>query len=652
MTVQSPLVANPLVGKVYLGEQPAVGELPPLYLEIAPQGASSNGLARVKLIGQVTTSSTGQITTTFTDAPQLRFSSLQIDFAGGDDALFVTPRACGTATAQSSFTSWATATAVTRTSSIDIDQNCDTPGFAPTLAMSAQDSRAGASSPTTVTIERPDRSPWLKEISVALPTGFLANLNEATECSEAAAAAATCPESSRIASVTTKAGAGATPLTLSGSMYLVAPPSGAVAGASLVVRAKIGDLDLGNVIVPARIELRPTDAGLTLTTTAPTRFRNLPLLLRSVAVTVDRPNFPVSPTACGPLTASASLGSDQGQTATPSAQIAYTGCGDLPFAPSLSATLTGDTVEGGHPALSVTVTARPGDSNLKATTVMLPDGVGADLANLRGNTCSQAQWAAVSCPAVSKVGTATARVRITPDVIPGDVYLVDIPGRSLPGLGLNFTGRYAQRILSTVVIVNDRVQTSFDSIPDLPLSSLKLDINGGAKGPLVYLKSICSTASAFATTFTGQGGKTVKAEQPFSCGSGASPTPTARWSRKSGAVFGTALTGGQRLQSIKFTLPKGFRFKTGKADVKRYVKVKITGGAAKTKISKTSLSVVGNAALPPTGVSVSVKAKGVTLPRSRTYRTGLKRGAKLKVRVRMVLVGGKVTTSTLTVTVK
>ncbi len=109
VTVQSPLVANPLVGKVYLGEQSAVGELPPLYLEIAPQGASSNGLARVKLIGQVTTNSSGQITTTFTDAPQLRFSSLQIDFAGGDDALFVTPRACGTATADSSFTSWAAA---------------------------------------------------------------------------------------------------------------------------------------------------------------------------------------------------------------------------------------------------------------------------------------------------------------------------------------------------------------------------------------------------------------------------------------------------------------------------------------------------------------------------------------------------------------
>ncbi len=56
--------------------------------------------------------------------------------------------------------------------------------------------------------------------------------------------------------------------------------------------------------------------------------------------------------------------------------------------------------------------------------------------------------------------------------------------------------------------------------------------------------------------------------------------------------------------------------------MKRYVKVKITGGGAKTKLSKTSLSVVGNAALPPTGVTVSVKAKGVTLRRAASTAAG------------------------------
>ncbi len=74
-------------------------------------------------------------------------------------------------------------------------------------------------------------------------------------------------------------------------MYLVERQTGDVAGASIKVRAKLGDLDLGDVIVPARLSLRPTDAGLTLTTTVPTRFRGLPLLLQRVAVTVDRTDF-------------------------------------------------------------------------------------------------------------------------------------------------------------------------------------------------------------------------------------------------------------------------------------------------------------------------------------------------------------------------
>ncbi len=116
-------------------------------------------------------------------------------------------------------------------------------------------------------------------------------------------------------------------------------------------------------------------------------------------------------------------------------------------------------------------------------------------------------------------------------------------------------------------------------------------------------------------------------------------------------MFGTALTGGQRLQSIKFTLPKGFRFKTRKADVKRYVKVKITG-AAQDQAVEDQPECGGQRRAATHRRDRQREGKGVTLPKSRKYRSGLKRGTKLKVRVRMVLVGGKVSTSTLTVKVK
>ncbi len=59
-----------------------------------------------------------------------------------------------------------------------------------------------------------------------------------------------------------------------------------------------------------------------------------------------------------------------------------------------------------------------------------------------------------------------------PDAITGDIYLVKVPGKTLPGLGLSFTGRYAQRVLSTVEVNKDgRLVTNFASIPDLHYGS-------------------------------------------------------------------------------------------------------------------------------------------------------------------------------------
>ncbi len=37
VSIETPLLSTPLTGKAYLGEQAAVGDLPNLYLEIAPQ---------------------------------------------------------------------------------------------------------------------------------------------------------------------------------------------------------------------------------------------------------------------------------------------------------------------------------------------------------------------------------------------------------------------------------------------------------------------------------------------------------------------------------------------------------------------------------------------------------------------------------------
>ncbi len=193
--------------------------------------------------------------------------------------------------------------------------------------MSAQDAKAGASSPTTVTLARAGSFPGSRTSPWRCPPGSSPTSTRPPNALRGCGGRVVSGELSHCDRHDSGWGR-RLPLTLTGRDVPRAPPSGAVAGASLVVRAKIGDLDLGDVVVPARIELRPTDAGLTLSTTAPTRFRNLPFCCgrwRSPSIG----QLPVEPDGLRSAHRLGHPGSDQGQTATPSTQISYTGCGDL-----------------------------------------------------------------------------------------------------------------------------------------------------------------------------------------------------------------------------------------------------------------------------------------------------------------------------------
>jgi hypothetical protein len=643
VTIHSPLQTLPFTGQVFLGPQPAAGALPSIYIQAVPQGATAADAPRIKLVGATSIDASGNLTTTFNDEPQLRFSQLLLNFTGGSHALFSTPRACGSPSGTSQLTSYSSSTPVTSTSTLTIDQNCTTPAFVPTLSMVPANPAAGASSPTTITIARPDGSPWMTSLSMSLPSGFLANLNAATECASADAATGACPDSSRIASITAQSGVGDSPLALGGEMYLSQHTGADVADGVIVVPAKIGDLDLGNVVVPVSIGLRPTDAGLTLNAVEPTRFNGVALNLRSIAVTLDRVGFPLNPTACGPLGASAQVADDAGETVGASTTVSYTGCAGLPFAPSISASIAGPYTANSHPQIKVSMRTRPGDSNLKSTDVSLPVGVSSDLKNLQ-HPCDQALFNAGTCPASTRVGSASATVSIAPDTITGDVYLVHIPGQSLPGIGMNFTGRFAQRVLSTVSIAsNGRLITKFDAIPDLPLTTLNLTIDGGAADPLVLSSAICDAPSSFDTTFGGQGGQSTSVKVPFSCAT-ALPKPTVKWSKKSGITITVKGPTGKKLKSAKLTLPAHYKLKTTKAG-KKAVKLTSKGGKSKLKSTKTTVTATATAKTGATSFKLKLGTKAYSAPKT------FKKGKKLKLKISATVVGGKAVSQTITVKV-
>lgn len=644
--ITTPLLAAPLTGQVFLGEQAEVGALPALYLEATPEGATAADAPRIKLAGRVAADEQGTVTTTFDGVPQLRFSALELTFPGGPSALFRTPRTCGTTTGVSRLTSWASATPKEVTSTLTIDQDCELPAFAPQFSMNVANPAAGASSTTTVQLRREDRSPWLKDVRVALPAGFLANLSAATECGGTEASRGECPEGARIATVRTVAGAGERPLTLEGAMYLRDRDPGAVAAAQILVRARIGEIDLGTVNVPARIDLRPTDAGLVLTTQVPLRFRGLALDLREITVQLDRQGFPLNPTACGPLAATADFTGEAGQSASRTTAVAFTGCQAKPFQPGFSASLTGDLAPGGHPRVAVTMTPRPGDANLSAATVTLPAGVATDLNNLQA-PCSAAAFETASCPASARVGSATARVSITPEVITGDVFLVSVAGLRLPGIGMSFTGRYAQRVLSTVRVDGERIVTDFASIPDLPLTRLDLVIDGGAKSPIQLSKRACTASGTWNGTLRGHGGQTAAVTDRFPCEAALIAPIKPTMSRTKGLGLTVDAEDGERIRYIKVTLSSPFRLQRSAA-LRKHVASK----AASTRLSERRrssksffVSSTARSGRGPGRISVQAGLRALRLPAKYQAR-GIPKGTRIKVRVRAVLESGRATVRT------
>jgi hypothetical protein len=276
---------------------------------------------------------------------------------------------------------------------------------------------------------------------------------------------------------------------------------------------------------------------------------------------------------------------------------------------------------------------------MRSAVVTLPQGVAADPKNV-ANTCERADFEASRCPANSRVGSAEARVTITPEVIPGDVYLVRVPGLVLPGLGLSFTGRFAQRVLSTVKINGEsRLVTRFDAVPDLPLKQLTIHVDSGPHSPLQLPALACANGTRWDGTFTGQGGQTSTAQTGLQCAA----VSQVRLSDAGGLSLRLFDFGGRHLTSLKATLPAGWRFDPEAAKKPNAYWVRMTGSAAKATFTRQSLTVRATTGLATT-VRLKVDGKVVGV-KSRAA----KRAKKVTLAVRLSFSDGTVQTQSRTV---
>lgn len=538
VSVNTPLLPEPLKGSVYVGAQ-RPSELLPLYIVLRGPGFVIKLPGRAELDPR-----TGQVTARFSELPQLPFRQMNLQFKTGAQAPLTNPDTCGTYTTNASITPWSGGTPISASSSFQVTTGpnggpCPAGSFAPGLEAGVVNPVAGIASPFELRVTRADATKQLGSITATLPKGLLATLKGVPYCSDSALASISeaegtaaaeianpaCPAASQIGTVTVGAGAGPVPFYLStGKAYLAGPYKGAPLSMAIVTPVKAGPFDLGTVVVRNALKVDPTTAQVTaVSDPLPTILHGIPVDLRDVRVEVNRPGFTVNPTSCEPMDVTSTLAATSGAIASPSTRFQVTNCERLKFAPKLGLRLYGAPPRrGANPALQATVTAGQGEANIGRASVVLPATELLEQGHIK-TVCTRVQFGAGQCPAGSIYGTARAITPLLDQPLEGPVYLRSNGGeRKLPDLVADLNGQIHVVLVGYIDSVKrkgaPRIRTRFLSVPDAPISKFVLKMQGGKKSLLANNTNLCKAKPHAEASLTGQNGKADETQPLVSVG--------------------------------------------------------------------------------------------------------------------------------------
>jgi hypothetical protein len=503
------------IGTAYVG-QPLAGDMYRLFVTVEGRGVS------IRLKGSVRPNKdTGQLTASFPDNPQLPFGELAVDFRDGPRAPLATPLDCGPKSGAARLTPWSgTAPVDAQSDPFDIAGGSCPAGFAPSFGASTASSASGAFSALNVGIGRDDRNQFLSGVRVDTPPGLAAKIKGVEKCASAAADSGACPASTRIGTVTTTAGAGSDPYRLSGPVYFTEGYKGSPFGMVAVIRAIAGPYDLGTVVVRQSIFVNPEDAHLTVVSDPlPQILEGVPIRLRDVSVTVDKPGFAYNPTSCGAKSVGGRLHSLQGTVADRGAGLKFDNCARLGFTPKLRLQLTGprQLKKGKHPGLKSRVTQPASQANIASAVVKLPKSLALDPRNSQV-VCGFEAGQRADCPKRTRIGNATAVSPVLNRKLTGPVYLVQgirvdpTTGnriRTLPSLLAKLNGEVRINVRGVTSVEKGKLVTTFGAVPDAPVTRFALNVKGGKRGILAATgrPGICSRRQVSVNGFTGHNGK-------------------------------------------------------------------------------------------------------------------------------------------------
>jgi hypothetical protein len=551
VTIKSPpLPEGDLTGNVYVGRQlsrePTSGNEYRIFIEA---GSARYGIV-ARLIGNVSANPvTGQLSTTIAGTPQVPFSSFKLDFDPGARAVLSSPPTCGPNPTTSSLVPWSTEAIAPWAGSKaagpgDQFSLAAYPGggpcpksmaarpFAPAFGAAPQGTKAGAFSPVSIHIARPDGQQELKGAEIALPPGMTGKLAGIPYCkaAELAAAAAnagraeaadsSCPDKSLVGSALVDAGTGPAPLRIGGKVFLSGPYHGAPLSLAVVTPATAGPFDLGTVVVRVALFVDPETAQVrAVSDPIPDVYGGTQLSVRTVDVSLDRKQFTLNPTSCDPLATVATLRGGGADPANPAAFSAFpagvpfqtSDCQALDFKPKLYTRLYGGrkvAKRSGHPKFRAVLVARAGDANIKRAAVTLPHSEFLDQGHI-GTVCVKAKLAANDCPARSIYGYARAQSPLLDDELAGPVYLVP-SSHGIPDLLADLRGQVNIRLRGEISSAKARIKTVFPLVPDVPVSKFVLTMKGGKKGLLENSRNLCGGPAYSFVNFKAQNGKQLK----------------------------------------------------------------------------------------------------------------------------------------------
>lgn len=548
--VDSPPLAEPLIGDVYVGEQestnPESGDLYRILIEAKNEneGIAARLVGRVKAdakTGQLTAEIYDDLKTQFTDQPaglpQVPFQEIRLRF-DGSKAVLTSPPICSTEST-SLFEPWARPgeqKPVKSSVSLTADPNggaCPKTmaerKFAPTYKSNTDSTKAGAYSPFHVRIARTDGQQELKVVDVTLPKGLTGKLAGIPYCSEDVIAKASnrggtaetanpsCPEDSFLGTASTVSGTGDNPLRLPGNVYLAGPYKGAPISLVTTTPALAGPFDLGTVVVRVAVHVDPETAQIhAVSDLIPDVFGGAKLDLRQIDLDINRKKFMLNPTNCD---AQATSGVIRGGGADPTNPAAFSAfavsdpfqasqCKRLGFRPKLKVKLFGGTKRDKNPRLKAILTTRKGQANIARTALTMPRSLFLDQSHI-GTVCTRPQLAAHDCPKASVYGKGWAKSPLLSKPLKGKVYLVS-SNNELPDLLVDLRGQVDIHLRGVISSKRGGLKTVFRKVPDVPVSKFVLNMKGGKKSLLVNSQNTCAKPQRAVLNIKGQNGKKVK----------------------------------------------------------------------------------------------------------------------------------------------